>query len=111
MANQLVNELSKIEKDISWHNFKIAQDKLKKLSERKNLPKEIRIKIMLLNSRNLEEFLPEKRLELAEEAFAQSKELDNQGLLLESLIEVARCKQQLALFKESLAAIEKEWKF
>jgi tetratricopeptide (TPR) repeat protein len=102
-----MKELSQIEKDLDWHNFRIAHDKLKKLSDRKNLPKEASIRIMLLNSRNLEEFLPEKRLKLAEEALAQSKGLNDQKLRLEALVEIAHCKQQLALFNESLEVIEK----
>ncbi|MHA1532580.1 MAG: tetratricopeptide repeat protein, partial [Candidatus Heimdallarchaeota archaeon] len=79
----------------------------KKLSEKKNITKETTIRIMLLNSRNLEEFPSEKRLEFAEEALVGSKKLDNQELQLEALTEVARCKQHLALFNESLEVIEK----
>ncbi len=74
LEDQLIKELSEIEKDISWHNFRIAHDKLEKLSERKNLPEEVWVRIKLLNSRNLEEFDPEMRLKFAEEALVQSKE-------------------------------------
>lgn len=108
LEDQLIKELSEIEKDISWHNFRIAHDKLEKLSERKNLPEEVWVRIKLLNSRNLEEFDPEMRLKFAEEALVQSKELNNQEMLLDGLIEVARCKQQLALFNESLEVIEED---
>ncbi|NPE09329.1 MAG: hypothetical protein GNW80_13670 [Asgard group archaeon] len=107
MDNKLNRELSLIEKDIDWHNFRIAHDKLEKLNKRGNLPKEALVRIMLLNSRNLEEFPPEKRLEFVEEALELSKGSDNQELQLEVLIDLARCKQQLALFRESLETIEK----
>ena len=107
MDNRLLKELSFIEKDLDWHNFRIAHDKLTKLSERKNLPIEILVRIKLLNSKNLEEIEPEKRLEFAEEALAQSKRLNNPELQLTAIIEIARCKQQLALFQECLDTLEK----
>ncbi len=102
-----MKELSQIEREIDWNNFRIAHDKLKKLSERRDIPKEASVRIMLLNSRNLDEFPPEKRLEFAEEALVLSKGWDNQELQLEALMDIARCKQQLSLFRESLEAIEK----
>jgi len=101
-----MKEISQIEKEINWHNFKIANDKLKKLSERKDLSKEILMKINILNSRNLEEFYPEDRLKIAEKALALSKEVNNQELLLETLIEKARCQQQFALFRDCLETIK-----
>lgn len=102
-----MKELSQIEKDLDWHNFGIAHDKLKKLSERKDIPKEASIRILLLKSQILSYYTREKRLAYAEEALKLSEKLKDQVLILDSLINKAQCKQQFALFKESLDTIEK----
>ena len=94
-----------IEKNLDWHNFNIAYDKLQKI-EKGKLKEEEAIYIKLLHSKNIELFEPEQRWKFAEEAFIASKKLNNIDLILKSLIEMARCKQQLALFFESLEFID-----
>ncbi|NHJ03870.1 MAG: hypothetical protein EAX90_03540 [Candidatus Heimdallarchaeota archaeon] len=100
-----MEKFAEIEKDLNWHNFNIAYDKLQKI-EKGKLTDEEAIYVKLLHSKNIELFEPEQRWKFAEEAFIASKKLSNIDLILKSLIEIARCKQQLALFFESLEFIE-----
>jgi len=106
LDNKLTKELSQIEKEIEWYNFNIADEKLKKLSKRKNIPEEAQVRIKLLQSQNPEKYKSEKIMEFAEGALSQSKELDKQELQLDALINLARCKSNLSLFKESLEVID-----
>lgn len=99
-----MNKFTDIERDLDWHNFNLAHEKIQKIS--KGELTEEAILVSLFNSKNLEIFEPEQRLKFAEEALAISKKINDQELILKSLIEIARCKHQLALFYESLEFIE-----
>jgi len=101
LTELLLKEFEEIEKNLDWGNYKIAQDKLEKIVE-KELSNEGVIFLNLLNSKNPEMFNLDERLKFAEKALARSKQINNQKLILKSLIAAVQCKQETALFKDSL---------
>jgi len=101
LVNQLIKELSEIERDINWHRFRSAYERLEKIPL-DGLTKEALVKINLLKCRNLELYEPELRLQFANDGLKIGNELNDKKLLLEILIAIAQCKYELALFKESL---------
>jgi hypothetical protein len=101
-------ELQEIEKEVNSQSYTIAQRKLNKLQERKDLTREIQAKIQILLSKNVFHAAEnqKERLHLAEEAVKECRELDDNELLIEALTELARCKFHIMKYDESLENIE-----